>query len=67
MDNPLVVVEVDPDADPSKELRSGPDRAGNLLKVIIVSLADGSLLVIHAMQLRRSYYDLLPSGEDVND
>lgn len=61
---PLVVVDLEPDADPPKALVVGPDRAGNLLEVIILELADDRLLAIHAMPLRRSFYDLLPEGED---
>jgi len=59
----LVVVDLDPDADPPKLLVIGPDRAGNLREVIILTLADDRLLAIHAMALRDMYYDLLPGGE----
>lgn len=62
-ERPLVVVDLDPDADPAKVLVIGPDRAGNLLEVIVVELADDRLLAIHAMPLRAIYYDLLPSRE----
>ena len=59
----LVVVDLDPDADPAKQLAVGPDRVGNLLEVIVVTLTDDQLLAIHAMPLRKKYVDLLPSGE----
>ena len=35
----------------------GPDRHGVALEVIGVELADGDVLVIHAMKLRRRYLD----------
>jgi Ribbon-helix-helix protein, copG family len=60
VDYPVVVADIDPDADPPKLLAIGPDRAGNLLEVVVLTLADGKLLVIHAMPLRRKYRGLLP-------
>ena len=59
----IVVVDLEPDADPPKVLAIGPDLAGNLLEVIWLDLVD-SELVIHAMELRPTFYDLLPTGED---
>lgn len=59
---PLVVVDLDPDSDPPKILVVGPDRSGNLLEVIVLELAEDRLMAIHAMPLRRSFYDLLPRG-----
>jgi hypothetical protein len=64
--HPLVVVDVDLEADPPKVLIIGPDQTGNLLEVIILELANERLLAIHAMPLRRSLYDLLPEPEDRN-
>lgn len=61
-----MVVDLDPDGDPPKVLVIGPDRAGNLLEVIVLELAEGRLLAIHAMPLRRSFYDLLPRGGDTD-
>ena len=40
-------------ADPSRYLVAGPDRAGNLLELVLLELPD-TVLVIHAMALRRS-------------
>jgi hypothetical protein len=60
---PLVVVDLEPDGDPPKLLAIGPDRAGNLLEVIVLDLADDRLLAVHAMRLRAAFYDLLPEGE----
>ena len=59
----IVVVDLEPDADPPKVLAVGPDPAGNLLEVIWLDLVDTDL-VIHAMALRTTFYDLLPTGED---
>jgi hypothetical protein len=39
--------------DPYRYLVAGPDRAGNLLEVVLLELPD-TVLVIHAMALRRS-------------
>lgn len=63
-DHPLVVVDLDPDADPPKVLVVGPARTGNLLEVIVLELADDRLMAIHAMPLRPTFYDLLPRGEE---
>jgi len=60
------VVDLDPEADPPKVLAIGPDRAGNLLEVIMLELADDRMLAIHAMALRPAFYDLLPQGDDDN-
>lgn len=65
LDNAITVVDLEPDADPPKVLAIGPDRAGNLLEVIWLELANDAQLVIHAMPLRPTFYDLLPfPGED---
>lgn len=45
---------------PRRELRLGPDRAGNLLEAVVLLLDDGDELVIHAMRMRPKYEDLLP-------
>ncbi len=36
-----------------------PDRAGNLLEVVVL-LLDDTDLIIHAMRMRSKYSDLLP-------
>jgi uncharacterized DUF497 family protein len=64
VDHPVVVVDLDAESDPSKVLAIGPDRAGNLLEVIMLELAEGELLAIHAMSLRAAFHDLLPPGGD---
>jgi hypothetical protein len=63
-DHPLVVIDLEPDGDPPTQLAIGPDEAGNMLEVIVLLLADDRLLAIHAMPLRPTFYDLLPSGGD---
>lgn len=60
----LVVVDLEPDADPPRVLAIGPDEAGNLLEIIWLEFPDRAPIVIHAMPLRRTFYDLLPRGED---
>ena len=52
------------ESDPPKVLAIGPDRAGNLLEVIMLDLAGDGLLAIHAMPLRPAFHDLLPQGGD---
>lgn len=59
----ITVVDLDPDADPPKVLAIGPDTAGNLLEIIWLELDDNRELVIHAMALRRTFFDLLPDEE----
>jgi hypothetical protein len=59
----FVVVDLEPDADPPHVLAIGPDHAGNLLEVVWLELGGGRILVVHAMKLRPTFYDLLPPGE----
>jgi hypothetical protein len=46
--------------EPRRTLLLGPDRAGNLLEVVVLELDDGLRLAIHAMRMRPGYTDLLP-------
>jgi hypothetical protein len=55
---------LEPDADPPKFLCIGPNRAGALLEVIWIELADERMIVIPAMKLRPMYYDLLSDEEE---
>ena|GEM_PF-877333 len=48
LDHALTVIDLEPDADPPKVLAIGPDRAGNLLEIIWLELADNVELTIHA-------------------
>ena len=59
VEHALVVVDLDPDADPPKVLAIGPVPAGDLVEIIWLDLA-GTELVIHAMGLRPKFHDLLP-------
>jgi hypothetical protein len=45
--------------DPDRWLVIGPDRAANLLEVVVLITADGDELIIHAMPLRTVYRKLL--------
>jgi len=63
VDNAVAVIDLDPHADPPKVLAIGPDPAGNLLKIIWLQLDDVDL-VIHAMRLPPTFFDLLPTGDD---
>ena len=62
--NGLVYVELEPDEDPPKLLCIGPSRAGTLLEVIWIELADERMLVIHAMKLRPIYYGMLTEEDE---
>lgn len=48
--------------DPARYLVVGPDRAGNLLELVVMG-AEGDELVIHAMALRRSTSQDLLGGD----
>ena len=63
VEHALVVVDMDPDDDPPKVLVIGPGTDGQLLEVIILSLANDRQLVIHPMALRPTFHDLLPEGD----
>ncbi len=51
--------ELDQESDEIKILIIGPDSAGNLLEVIGLEINDQSLLIIHAMKIRKSMANLL--------
>lgn len=54
----------DSGAPPWRVLSIGPDRAGNLLKVVVLERDEGSELAIHAMKLRPRYRHLLHRPAD---
>jgi hypothetical protein len=62
IEHAIVLVDLDADADPPKVLVIGPGHDAQLLEVIILNLANDRELVIHAMPLRPTFYDLLPEG-----
>ncbi len=45
--------------DPDRWLVIGPDRAGNLLEVVVLITGEGDELIIHAMPVRAVYRKLL--------
>jgi uncharacterized DUF497 family protein len=53
-----LVIE-DAGEDPDRWLVIGPDRAGNLLEVVVLSTVEGPQLAIHAMAMREQYNRLL--------
>ncbi len=61
----ISIIDLDPEADPPKVLAIGPDSAGNLVEIIWLELARELRIVIHAMALRPTFWDLLPGpGEE---
>lgn len=63
----ITVIELEPGVDPPKVLAIGPDHAGNPLEVVWLEVDAGVRLVIHAMPLRPTFFDLLPpeSGDEL--
>jgi hypothetical protein len=57
VDNALAIE--DAGEDPDRWLVIGPDRAGNLLEVVILTTVEGSRLAIHAMPMRDKFQRLL--------
>ena len=53
------IFEVDQESYEIKILIVGPDSAGNFLEVIGLEINDQSLLIIHAMKIRKSMVKLL--------
>lgn len=45
--------------DPDRWLVIGPDRAANLLEVVVLTTTEGDEMIIHAMALRATYLKLL--------
>jgi hypothetical protein len=64
VEHALSFVDLDADSDPPKVLAIGAGPSGQLLEVIWLELGGGVDLVIHAMPLRRKFYDLLPAVEE---
>jgi hypothetical protein len=51
----------DAGTDPDRWLIIGPDQAGNLLEVVIMTTIEGGQLAIHAMPMRAKFQRLLNS------
>ena len=60
VEHALVMYPLAENQGPARTLHLGPDRAGNLLEVVVLHLDDGRLLAIHAMRMRPGYAALLP-------
>ena len=60
----LVFADVGDDDAPVRTLVLGPDRAGNMLEVIVLHFDDNREVVIHAMPMRRHYHGLLPRPQE---
>jgi uncharacterized DUF497 family protein len=45
--------------DPDRWLVMGPDRAGNLLEVVVLVTTEGTQLAIHAMKMRAKFRRLI--------
>ena len=52
--------ELNEEGPPWRVLYLGPDRAANLLEVVVIERDDGSELAIHAMKMQPKYARLLP-------
>jgi hypothetical protein len=63
VDHALVIVDMAPDDDPPKVLVIGPRTDGQLIEVVMLTLANDRQLIIHAMALRPTFHDLLPEGD----
>jgi hypothetical protein len=48
------------DDEPRRTLFLGPNRAANLLEIVVLELDDGGRLATHAMRMRSAYISLLP-------
>jgi hypothetical protein len=57
IDHALAIEDVG--EDPDRWLVLGPDRAANMLEVVVLGTAEGGRLVIHAMSMRSAYNRLL--------
>jgi hypothetical protein len=57
IEHPMVVDDLG--EDPDRWLVIGPDRAANLLEVVVLVTAEGDQVIIHAMPLRAVYRKLL--------
>lgn len=57
VEHAMVVDDID--EDPDRWLLIGPDRAANLLEIVVLVTAEGDEMIIHAMPLRTAYRKLL--------
>lgn len=52
--------QLEGDGPPWRVLYLGPDRAGNLLEIVVLERDEADDLAIHAMKMRLKYEQLLP-------
>jgi hypothetical protein len=64
VDRALIVADMGDDDSPVRTLVLGPDRAGNILEVIVLHFDDGREMAIHAMPMRSHYRGLLPRPQE---
>jgi hypothetical protein len=57
LDHALVIEDIS--EDPDRWLVLGPDRAANVLEVVVLTTLEGTQLAIHAMSMRPTYERLL--------
>lgn len=57
IDHALVIEDIG--EDPDRWLVLGPDRAANMLEVVVLTTVEGTQLAIHAMGMRPTYERLL--------
>jgi hypothetical protein len=57
IDHALVIEDIG--EDPDRWLVLGPDRAANVLEVVVLTTVEGTQLAIHAMSMRPTYERLL--------
>jgi hypothetical protein len=56
--------EYEADEPPTRILYLGPNRAGNMLEVVVIEHDDGSELAIHAMKMQPRYWcRVFPGGD----
>ena len=67
VDHQLVINDLGDDDSPYRLLVIGPDRAGNVLEIIVLILDDESRMAIHAMPIRPKYLPLLPPQGSTHD
>lgn len=64
----LYAGEISAGVDPLwRVLYLGPDRAANMLEVVVIERDDGSELAIHAMKMWTRYQRLLPGNRKQDD
>jgi len=55
----VYAADIESDEPPTRVLYLGPDRAANMLEIVVIERDDGSELAIHAMKMRTMYEKLL--------